>query len=62
MNARRNAKGNIIVGKHDNATEVMALRYYDIMITTLRNVDKGVISANDNELCPKQRIDPVPLV
>jgi len=48
MNAKRNGRGTITAIPHPNATGMIALIYVDIMITTGRTVDKGVIVVEEN--------------
>jgi hypothetical protein len=56
MYARRNAKGAITAITHQNATAAIALRYYDIIITTVRTAAKGVTDVKENESSQRLKI------
>jgi len=62
MNAKRNAKGAIGAITHQNGTAEMAMRDRDIIITTARTVDRGVVDVEENETWERLKIHAVPLV
>jgi hypothetical protein len=62
MNAQRNAKGAITAMTHPNARAEMAPHYRDIIITSARTVDKGVVDVKENESFERLKIHAVPLV
>jgi hypothetical protein len=62
MNAKRNAQGAITAITHPNATPEIALLYGDIIITSARTVNKGVVDVEQNESLERLKIHTVPLI
>jgi outer membrane biosynthesis protein TonB len=62
MNAKRNAKAGITAITHPNATAETTLQYRDIIITTARTVDKGVVDVEENESWEWPTMYTVPLI
>ena len=62
MNAKRNTMGAITAIKHQNSMVEMALLYHDVIITSVRTVDKGIVDVQEHESWERLKIYAVPLI
>ena len=61
MNIKRGAKGAITAITYPHATAERALEYGNIIITTARTVNKGVVDVEENVSCERLKINAVHL-